>query len=231
MTQKITINFDTSKSMKKSTIEFLHLIKENNNREWFNEHKVLYEEAKLDFEHLVDALIPLIQGFEPRISNLTAKQTTFRIYRDIRFSKDKTPYKDHFGAYIAPDGRKSSFCGYYLHIEPGKSMLGGGAYHPQGEQLKKIRSEIFYNLEEFKSIIHSPVFKKTFGQIEGEQLKRPPKDFPADFEGIEYLKFKDFTVFYPFEEEALVSDNFVAFALDIFKKMKPLNDFLNQALD
>ncbi len=107
--------------MKKSTIEFLHLLKDNNNRDWFQENKMLYEDAKLDFEQLVDSLMPVIQSFDQRTVNLTAKQTTFRIYRDIRFSKDKTPYKTYFGAYIAPDGRKSAYCGYYLHVEPQNS--------------------------------------------------------------------------------------------------------------
>jgi uncharacterized protein (TIGR02453 family) len=217
--------------MKESTLQFLHSLKENNNRDWFINNKLLYEDARLDFEQLIEALIPAIQGFDQRITYLTAKQTTFRIYRDIRFSKDKSPYKTYFGSYIAPEGRKSIYCGYYLHIEPGNSMLAGGAYHPQGEQLKKIRSEIYFNLSEYLSIINSPEFKETFGKIEGDQLKRPPKDFPADFEGIEYLKYKDFTIFHSISEEQLLSDNFPKYALNIFKKMKPLNDFLNRALD
>jgi uncharacterized protein (TIGR02453 family) len=217
--------------MKVSTLQFLHLLRKNNNREWFNQNKSLYEDAKRDFEHLVDTLIALIQGFDPRIVNLTTKQTTFRIYRDIRFSKDKTPYKQHFGSYIAPGGRKSIYCGYYLHFGIGESMLAGGAYQPQGEYLKKIRSEIYYNLAEFKSIISSDDFKNTFGQLEGDQLKRPPKDFPADFDGIDLLKYKDYTVFHKFEEEKLLNDDFVTYAVDVFKKMKPLNDFMNRALD
>lgn len=217
--------------MKKSSLEFLHLLKSNNNREWFNENKFLYEDAKADFEHLIDILIPMIQALDPRIVNLTVKQTTFRIYRDVRFSKDKSPYKPNFGSYIAPEGRKSIYCGYYIHMEPGNYMLAGGAYHPQTEQLKKIRSEIYYNLEEFKSIINNPGFKKTFGKIEGDKLKRPPKDFPADFEGVEYLKYKDLTVFHPITEEQILSEDFLHYAIKIFKKMKPLNDFLNRALD
>jgi len=217
--------------MKKSTLQFLHLLKENNNREWFNQNKSLYEDAKHDFEQLVDTLIPLIQEFDPRIGTITAKQTTFRIYRDIRFSKDKTPYKEHFGSYMSPGGRKSIYCGYYLHFGIGESMLAGGAYRPQGDHLKKIRSEIYYNLDEFMSIIKNGSFKMTFGQIEGEKLKRPPKDFPADFEGIDLLKYKDYTVFHKLEEEKLLNDDFVTYAIDVFKKMKPLNDFLNRALD
>jgi uncharacterized protein (TIGR02453 family) len=110
-------------------------------------------------------------------------------------------------------------------------MLAGGAYRPQGEYLKKIRSEIYYNLDEFKSIISNRNFKKTFGQIEGEKLKRPPKDFPVDFEGIDYLKFKDFTVMHPFDEGRLLKEDFITYTIDVFNKMKPLNDFLNRAFD
>ena len=217
--------------MKKSTLQFLHLLKENNNRDWFNENKSLYEDAKLDFEHLVDTLIPLIQNIDPRIVNLTSKQTTFRIYRDIRFSKDKTPYKPYFGSYIAPGGRKSIYCGYYLHIGPGESMLAGGAYHPQGLQLKKLRSEIYYNLNEYESIINNHEFRKTFGQVEGDQLKRPPKDFPADFPDIDLLKFKSYTVMHAVDSKVVLNADFEDHVIRTFRELYPLNRFLNRALE
>ncbi len=217
--------------MKKSIIDFLYLLKENNNRDWFQANKNLYEDARSDFEQFVEFLIPVIQSFDPRIGNLLAKQTMFRIYRDVRFSKDKTPYKTYFGSYIAPGGRKSIQCGYYMHIEPGNCFLAGGAHRPQGEHLKNIRSEIYYNLKEFEDTINDETFKKTFGQIVGEKLKRPPKGFPADFEGVELLKFKDFTIFHQIDEKQLLSKDFGNHAVNIFKKMKPLNDFFNRALD
>jgi len=217
--------------MKRTTIDFLYILKENNNREWFQENKNLYEDARTDFVQFAESLIPVIQSFEPRITNLAVKETMFRIYRDVRFSKDKTPYKTYFGSYIAPGGRKSIYCGYYMHIEPGNCFLAGGAYRPQSEYLKNIRSEIYYNLKEFEEILNDATFKKTFGQIVGEKLKRPPKGFPAEFEGVELLKFKDFTIFHQLDELQLLSKDFGNYAVNIFKKMKPLNDFINRALD
>ena len=190
--------------MKRTTIDFLYILKENNNREWFQANKNLYEEARSDFEYFAESLIPVVQSFEPRITNLAVKETMFRIYRDVRFSKDKTPYKTYFGSYIAPGGRKSIYCGYYMHIEPGNCFLAGGAYSPQSEYLKNIRSEIYYNLKEFEEILNDAIFKKTFGQIVGEKLKRPPKGFPAEFEGVELLKFKDFTIFHQLDEKQLL---------------------------
>ncbi len=216
--------------MRETTLKFLYDLRKNNNRDWFGFHKNRYEDARTDVEHFVDFLIPAIHEFDPRISQLTAKQCMFRIYRDIRFSKDKTPYKTYFGAYIAPGGRKSVLCGYYLHLEPGNCLLAGGAYHPSGEYLKNIRSEIYYHLEEFEAILNKKEFKKTFGKITGDSLKRPPKGFPADFEGIDYLKMKDFTIFHHIDEQQLSSPDFAGYVLQVFKEMKPLNDFFNRAL-
>jgi len=229
--QKITTIFLFGNFMKATTLQFLHSLSKNNNRDWFHTHKEKYEEARLDVEQLVEFLIPAIRDFDPRIANLTAKQCMFRIYRDIRFSKDKTPYKTYFGSYMAPGGRKSPLCGYYLHLEPGNYLLAGGSYHPAGEYLKLIRSEIYYHLDEFLQIIEEPDFKDTFGELVGDRLKRPPKGFPADFPGIEYLKMKDFTIFYRLEEQQILSPGFAAYLLEIFGKMKPLNDFFNRALE
>jgi len=216
--------------MEKSTLKFLYDLSENNNRDWFQANKNLYEDARRDVEQFVEFLIPALHTFDPLISNITAKQCMFRIYRDVRFSKDKTPYKPYFGAYIAPEGRKSVLCGYYLHLEPGNCLLAGGAYHPAAEYLKNIRSGIYYNLTEFKDLLNQPDFTDTFGELVGDRLKRPPKGFPADFEGIDYLKMKDFTIFHRLNEQQIFSTDFAAYVLKVFKKMKPLNDFLNRAL-
>ncbi|RLD38672.1 MAG: DUF2461 domain-containing protein [Bacteroidetes bacterium] len=214
----------------KNVLPFLYRLKENNNRDWFHENKKLFEVAKEEVEDFVNHLIPQINTFDPAIGNLEAKKTMFRIYRDVRFSKDKTPYKTFFGAYMAPGGRKSIYAGYYLHIEPGGSFLAGGSHRPQGENLKKIRSEIYYNAAELKAIINSSDFKRDFGKIEGEKLKRPPVGFPKDFPDIELLKFKDFTLFHRFEDTRLATSDFNNFCLEVFQKMKPFNDFMNRAL-
>lgn len=214
----------------KNVLPFLYALKENNNRDWFHENKNRFETAKNEVESFVNYLIPQINAFDPAIGNLDAKKTMFRIYRDVRFSKDKTPYKTFFGAYIAPGGRKSVYAGYYLHIEAGGSFLAGGSHCPQGENLKKIRSEIYYNISELREVINADSFKSNFGGIEGEKLKRPPIGFPKDFADIELLKFKDFTIFHRFEDAHLAKADFNRFSLDIFQKMKPFNDFMNRAL-
>ena len=214
----------------KNVLPFLYDLKENNNRDWFQANKPQFEIAKKEVEDFVNYLIPQINSFDPAIGPLEAKKTMFRIYRDVRFSKDKTPYKTYFGSYIAPGGRKSIYAGYYLHIEPDGCFLAGGSHCPQGEHLKKIRSEIYYNASELKSVIGSRDFKQYFKQIEGEKLKRPPLGFPKDFPDIELLKYKDFTLFHRFEDECLAAPDFDKVSLKVFQKMKPFNDFMNRAL-
>jgi len=211
-------------------IEFLEDLKENNNRDWFKANKQYFEETKHEFTEMVEYLILSLVVTNPALSNLEAKDTIFRIYRDVRFGKDKSPYKISMGAIMAPGGRKSQFAGHYFHIEPGGSFLAGGSYSPPSDRLKNIRSEIYYNSAEFKSIISAIDFKKYFGEIEGSKLKRPPVGFPKDFEGIELLKFKDYTVFHRIDDSDISSPDFLNNAVGIFEKMNPFNDFLNRAL-
>ncbi|MCB2220407.1 MAG: DUF2461 domain-containing protein [Bacteroidetes bacterium] len=215
----------------KIILDYLKDLKAHNEREWFHAHKPQYEKAKKEFEALVNRLIPEIYKLDPSIGTITAKDCVFRIFRDIRFSKDKTPYKTHFGAYMAKGGRKSTFAGYYLHIDAAQSFAAGGMHMPQPENLKKIRQEIMYNAKEFKSIIENPEFKKTFGQFVDERLKRPPKDFPADFPDIELLKFKGYTVMHHLDEQTLLGNHSESTILSAFKVLKPLNDFLNKSQD
>ncbi len=217
--------------MDKIILKFLKDLEKNNNRDWFNEHKKQYEAARFEMEKFVDHLILNIRSFDQDIGDLTAKNTMFRIYRDVRFSKDKTPYKTYFSAYMADGGRKSEMAGYYVHISPDTCFAGGGSYHPSGENLKKIRSEIYYNLDEFKGIISDAKFKRVFGEVKGERLKRPPPGFPKDFEGIETLKLKDFTVIQYFDEKDVIQPNFDQSVLDVFRTMKPFNNFLNRAIN
>lgn len=216
--------------MDKIVLEFLHQLKENNNRDWFNANKKQYEIVRNVVEQFVEHLIPEVQKIDPGIGTLTAKQTMFRIYRDVRFSKDKSPYKTYFGAYIAPGGRKSMQAGYYVHLDPEGSFVGGGSHGPTGEPLKKIRSEIYYNLDEFNKIINNNKFKQYFGELKGDRLTRPPQGFPKDFVGIETLKLKEFTVFRRYTDADVDSPVFSKTVVDIFKTMKPFNDFLNRAL-
>ncbi len=216
--------------MSTKVLEFLSTLKENNDRDWFKANKQYYEEARAEFKSMVENLIPALAITNPLLGNLEAKDTIFRIYRDVRFSKDKSPYKIGMGAYMAPGGRKSLLAGYYLHIEPGNSFLAGGSYCPKGDYLKSIRSEIYYNNSEFNTILNSDNFKKLFGEIEGSRLKRPPVGFPKDFEDIELLKFKDYTILHRIDDEAVERPDFLRTSVDVFNKMNPFIEFLNRAL-
>lgn len=219
--------------MHKKTFQFLKNLKNNNNREWFNDNKERYLEAKEDFESFVDKVIPRIAKFDTSIKGLTAKDCVFRIYRDVRFSKNKDPYKTNFGGHLVAGGRKSgeSRAGYYIHIEPGSSILAGGAYHPPSSWLKAIRQEIDYNTKEFKKILNSKRFKEYFGEMEGEQLKTAPKGYPKDHPEIEVLRYKSLLAVHNLTDKQVLSDDFSEHVVKVFKALKPFNDFLNRSTD
>lgn len=209
--------------------QFLEELALNNDRDWFNSNKGHYLEAKEQFDSFINQLIPAIRSFDPLIDLITAKDCTFRIYRDVRFSKDKSPYKTNIGAYISRGGKSSPFAGYYVHIQPGQSFLAGGVYMPQAEVLKKIREEIYYNIEEFKAIIYDKAFVRTFDQIDDPlKLTRPPKGFPPDFQDIDLLKFKSYAVMHRVEDQVVLQENYLDYAVNIFKVLYPLNNFFNQ---
>ncbi len=156
----------------------------------------------------------------------------FRINRDIRFSKDKSPYKTNFGGFIASGGKKSSHAGYYLHIENNHSFVGGGIYCPPSDVLKAVRKEIFYNPDKFKAIINDPVFIEHFKEIwDDNKLKKGPKDFPKDFPDLELLKFRNYTVGHYMSNDVVISSDFFGYAVERFKAMYSLNRFLNEAID
>jgi uncharacterized protein (TIGR02453 family) len=212
-------------------LAFLKELGQNNNKEWFTENKPRYEEAKAEFEVFITQLFAEISAFDPSISHHKAKDCIFRIYRDVRFSKDKSPYKAHFGAHITSAAKKSDIhtrSGYYIHIEPGASMLAGGAYMPQGDWLKNIRQEIDYNGQDLLNIINSKGFKDTFGQLEGDKLVRVPKGYSEDNPNIELLKMKGFLARNLVKDTDLVKPDFSSQATIVFKELKPLSDFLNR---
>jgi uncharacterized protein (TIGR02453 family) len=216
----------------KSTFDFLKSLKKNNNREWFNRNKPRYEQAKNEFEDFINSLIPLIANFDETVSGLEAKNCIFRIYKDVRFSKDRIPYNTYLGAHIVKGGRKSEHnrAGYYVHIEPGNSMLGGGAYLPPADWLKTIRKKIADNTNAFKKIIKSNQFRKYFGEIEGEKLKIAPKDYPKDHPEIELLKYKSYLSVYRPPDKDILSNKFLKHASEVFKAYYPFCSFLNQQL-
>ena len=216
-------------TIKKSTLDFLTAINCNNNRDWFLANRPQYLEAKADYESFVQAIIDKIILFEPIMKGLEAKSCVFRINRDIRFSNDKSPYKSHFGAFIVQGGKKNGdkFAGYYFHIEPGKSIMAGGAYTPPTPWLSAIREKISDTADEFIKITASKEFIKYFGSIDGEKLKTAPKGYPKDHPHIELLKFKSYLVVNEASDKLVLSNDFVDHVINVFKAMKPLNDYLN----
>ena len=214
------------------TVRFIERLSENNNKPWFDAHRDEYVAAKADFERFVELLMGQLVEIEPALSEQKAKDSIFRIFRDVRFSKDKTPYKGHFGVYLSKGGRKYPGAGYYLHIEPGgKSFIGGGLWMPEPSLLKAVRQEIDYNFEEFENIINEKNFRKLFSNIEGERLKTLPQGYGAENRAIEYLKMKSFTAGQNLEDKELTSRGFRKKAVDVFTIMKPFVDFLNRPMD
>lgn len=215
----------------KEILDFLTRLAANNNKEWFSEHKKEYQHLRAVFESMIADLIYQIQQFDPELGDVDVKKTLFRIYRDVRFSKDKSPYKLNFGAAIAKGGKKMGYSGYYIHLQPGRSFIGGGLYMPPSPILKKIRNEIYYNTSQYLEIINQPDFVEEFGRVEGEKLVRPPKDFPADFDHIELLKLKSYVVIKSFRDDALLKSDFIPRVMQAYKAMVAFNAFLNKALD
>jgi uncharacterized protein (TIGR02453 family) len=215
-----------------STLKFFKDLQKNNNRPWFEAHRKQYELAKEDFLLLTEKLIAGIAAFDKPIAHLKAKECMFRINRDVRFSKDKSPYKNNIACYFNRNGKKGNGAGYYLHIEPGKSFAAGGIWMPEPKDLIKIRQEIDYSFDDWKKIISNPSFKKTFAEgIKGEALVRPPKGYEEDNPAIQYLKQKSFIVSKPFTDADVQSKMFVKDVATTFKAMKPMIDFLNAAVE
>lgn len=220
------------KQISDQTLDFLRELNQNNNREWFIENKKRYQASRKDFIEFIQNLIAKIAEFDSSISQVDPKKAVFRIYRDTRFSKDKTPYKPNFGAHIvAHNAKPHDRAGYYLHIEPGKSFLASGAYMPPGPWIKKIRQNIVENPTKFKKILADKEFKSVFNELEGEKLKTAPRDFPKDHPEIELLRHKSFLAVQNLNESIISKEYFLNHCSDSFKVVKPFKDFLNQGLD
>ncbi len=216
-------------TIKKTTVSFLTDLGKNNNRDWFKRNESTYKEARNNFEFFIQEVINGIVEFDPIIKGLEPKTAIFRINRDIRFSNDKSPYKANFGAFIVKGGKKNGdkYAGYYLHIEPGKSFIAGGAYTPPSPWLAAIREKIDQEPANFLKIIHQKDFIKYFGQLTGEKLKTPPRGYTSDNPNIELLKFKSYLVVNDVSDKLLTSPEYYSHAISVLKAMKPLNDFLN----
>lgn len=212
-------------------IPFLQELTQNNNREWFNNNKETYKDALQDFKTLITQLIQNVGIFDNNIAELTPQNTVFRIYRDVRFSNNKQPYKTHFGAYMAKKGRKSQYAGYYLHIEPDNSFISAGLYRPDATSLKKVREQIDYNAIELRNILNQPDFKQYYGKLQGEKLKTSPRNYSPDHQDIDLLRHKEYVALMHFNEQNIEHADFISFCTTRFYVLKPLIDYLNNAID
>ncbi len=216
------------------TLRFLSLLKKNNDRPWFEEHRKEYEAAKIDFQNFIQLVIDDFGRTDIAIAGLTAKDCLFRINRDVRFSKDKSPYKTNMGASIKPGGKKSPFAGYYFHCEPGNSFVGGGLWMPEVFQLKKVRQEIDYNWKEFESIITEKTFKAIYGDVyKGAEisLASMPKGYERDNMAIEYLKLKSFIAEQKLTDEELTKASLHKKTVAAFEALQPFLKFINRSVD
>ncbi len=216
-----------------STIKFLKDLKKNNNKPWFDANRKTYETAKQNFAEFIEAVIKKYAQKDASIAHLTPKDCMFRINRDVRFSKDKSPYKSNFGASINSGGKKSLTAGYYFHLEPGECFVGGGIYMPMPEELKKLRQEIDYNFSDFKKIIGSKKFKSVYGDLDRSAeytLSRVPKGYEADNPAAEYLKLKSYVAMVKFSDADLTSKELVKKTVAAFETLQPLLIFLNKAI-
>lgn len=212
-------------------LQFLTELSKNNNREWFQQNKKWYDESKEKVLFLTDVLINEIGKFDDSVRGLQPKDCMFRIFRDVRFSNDKSPYKTNFGSFICPGGRKSMNPGYYFHLEPSGCFVAGGIYMPPAETLRAVRSYLADHAEEFLEITQDSDFKTKFPEMYDDQLKTAPKGFPKDHEHVDLLKYKSFIFSKTLNDKEVKSREYLELMVDSFRTVSPLNHFLYQALD
>lgn len=223
-------------------ISFLREIMANNNRQWFQAHRAEYDAVRADFEADISKAIIAISTFDPSIAHITVKDATYRFYRDTRFSPDKSPYKNHFGAYIAAHGKKALHGGYYIHLEPDHCLLSCGNYWLPTNILTSCRNEIMANTAEWLKCVENDDFIRYFGNDENatwgdsrgfgiERLKTCPSGFPKDYEYVRYLRMKDYCCWRKVDDDFFESDDWIEKACELFKVGKPMMDFMNSVID
>ena len=230
----------------KRIMKFLTAVAANNNREWFQDHKAEYQACKADFEKGIAAAIASYSSFDDEVAHLQVKDCTYRFYRDIRFSNDKSPYKRHFGAYICAHGKKSLRGGYYIHVQPGHCLLAIGSYYLPTNILTSCRNEIMGNIDEWREAVENGKFVSLFGYPnEGHWtdddasekgfgltcLKTCPKDFPRDYEFLDYLRMKDYCAWAKVPDDFFEGEGWLKKSADVFRAGKPMMDFVNSVVD
>lgn len=215
------------------SLSFLRQLISNNNREWFQANKELYLACKADFEQFTTDYINAMLSVEPQLAGLKPADCMWRIYRDTRFSLDKTPYKNHFGTFLAQKGgKKSQYGGYYFHLQPDACMFAAGMWCPEKDLMLSLRQSVYDNYDELEDLMQAPSFRRYFTDFDSYySLKTVPHGYPRDFEHADWLKLKTFTITCPLSEEDVCRPDFLDLLVDISKAAKPLNDFLNYTLE
>lgn len=219
--------------LSKNSLQFLEDLKANNNRDWFLENKKRYEAFKKDYHQMVADFLDAMKPLDPSLEMLEVKNCVFRINRDIRFSKDKSPYKAHLGVWLSSGAKGKNRSGYYVHIEKGGSFIAGGFYAPEAEDLKKVRKEIAFFHDDLEAILNEPNFKREFGDFSRNEksiLKNPPRGYEKEHPAIELLKLKSFETVQKFDISEVSQKDFVSKMSKKLILLKPLNDFINRAL-
>lgn len=215
----------------KEILDFLKDLEANNSREWFDQNRDRYDATRKKFLTVAEFMIHEIRQFDEEIQALNPKDCVFRIFRDVRFSKDKLPFKSNYGCYVARGGKKSGFAGYYLHIQPGECFLSGGIYMPPPEHLQAIRQEIYYHPEKYIELIEDKKFKSIYTLPYFDKLKTAPKGYPKDWAHVELIKNRSYAVGHKIEEQELFAPDFLEKAIELFKVIRPFNHYLNKAVD
>ena len=218
----------------KEAIQFIEDLKKNNNTEWMHANKKRYEAFKKDYHLFIASVLEKMKPLDKSLEPLEVKNCTFRINRDIRFAKDKSPYKTNIGVWMTTNKNKKNSPGYYIHFEKGSSFIAGGVWCPEVEELKKIRKEIAFFYDDLENIVHNKDFKKEFIEITREEsnvLKKAPKGYEQDHPAIEFLKLKSFTAAQKIEDKLFTDPDFSEKIVTKLITLKPFNDFLNRALE
>ena len=217
--------------LSKDSLQFIDDLTQNNNRDWFIDNKKRYDRFKTDYQILVAAFLAEMKPLDPSLAHLEVKNCTFRINRDIRFSKDKTPYKNHLGIWMSSGVKGINRAGYYIHIGKNESFIAGGCYSPEAEDLKKIRKEIAFFYDDLEEIVNEKSFKNIFGHLDkSNTLKKAPKEYEKEHPAIEFLKLKSFVGVQKIDYNEAIQEDFVKKTAAKIILLKPLNDFINRAL-
>jgi uncharacterized protein (TIGR02453 family) len=211
----------------KETMQFLKDLRTNNNREWFTKNKDRYISANENFIQFVQVVIDTVRSFDSSVKGLDARNCVYRIYRDIRFSKDKSPYKTYLEATLMGKDKSCGIAGYHLHLEPGNTILAGGVHMSDAKQIRAIREEISGNWRAFLKIIQDEEFIHNF-TIVGEKLKNVPQGFEKEDPLADFLKYKELMLHHPVDHNDITSVDFVSYCAGIYRSMVPFNKFVNR---